>query len=208
VLVHNVSGKRTIIHHRGVQTRFDLEIPTIDFSETYFLHLDGYWMNTALQLATQAKKQGITVTLDPSSKLLEEPSAEHLFRLVDYFIPGYAFAKRFTGESEPWKAAEKLLQYGGKAVILTKGDEGCFIATQDERFHLPAFHVSVVDTTGAGDTFHGAFVAGLSKGYELRQAVQFASAVAALKCTKLGGQTGIPTFQETQMFLENQGITL
>jgi sugar/nucleoside kinase (ribokinase family) len=206
VLVHKTSGKRTIIHYRGVQAKSDLEIPTIDLSGTRFLHLDGYWIDTALQIARQAKQRGITITLDPSSKLLRESEAEGLFRLIDYFMPSYSFAKRLTGETDPFEAAGKILRYGARAVIITRGEEGCFIRTQEEGYHLPAFRVSVVDTTGAGDTFHGAFVAGLSKGYELRQTAQFASAVAALKCTKLGGQRGIPTFWETQTFLKEQGI--
>ena len=88
-------------------------------------------------------------------------------------------------------------------MIMTKGEDGCFISTTQEHYHVPAFQVSVVDTTGAGDTFHGAFLVGLHKGYDLRRTVQFASAVAALKCTKLGGQAGIPTFEETQEFLHS-----
>lgn len=206
VLVHESSGKRTILHYTGVQARSDLEIPFTDLSGVRFLHLDGYWIETALQTARQAKAQGSTVILDPSSKLLKDPEGEKLFRLVDYFMPGYSFAKRLTGETDPFKAAEKILKYGSRAVIITKGEEGCFVRTPDEHWHLSAFQVPVIDTTGAGDTFHGAFVAGLSKGYDLRQTVQFASAVAALKCMKLGGQSGIPTFQETQAFLKERGI--
>jgi sugar/nucleoside kinase (ribokinase family) len=127
---------------------------------------------------------------------------------VDYFVSSYAFATRLAGEYEPFKAANILMQYGSHAVILTKGEDGCFINTPQEHYHVPAFQVPVVDTTGAGDTFHGAFLVGLHQGYDLRQTVQFASAVAALKCTKLGGQAGIPTFQETQAFLKNRGIDL
>ena len=78
---------------------------------------------------------------------------------------------------------------------------------RDDRYHSPAFTVPVIDTTGAGDAFHGAFVAGLSKGYQVRQAIYFASAVAAFTCTKLGGRAGIPTFQVTQRFLAKHGFT-
>ncbi|MBD3307914.1 hypothetical protein GF339_15895 [candidate division KSB3 bacterium] len=206
VLVHEVSGKRTIIHYRGVQGKPDLGIGEIDLAGVQFLHLDGYWLEDALKTAQRAKSRGITITLDPSSKLLRDANAADLFRLVDYFMPSYTFARRLTGETDPALAAEQLLHYGGKAVIITKGEEGCFISTRDHYEHLPAFEVPVVDTTGAGDVFHGAFVAGLSKGYDLRQAAQFASAVAALKCTVLGGQSGIPTFQHTQAFLGERGI--
>jgi sulfofructose kinase len=208
ILVHSISGHRTIFHYQGVKDQFDLGIPTIDLTGVRFLHLDGYWFQTALQTAKQAKAQGITVTLDPGSQLYREPEADKLFPFVDYFASSYAFATRLTGEYEPFKAADMLMKYGSQAVILTKGEDGCFISTTQEHYHVPAFQVSVVDTTGAGDTFHGAFLVGLHKGYDLRRTVQFASAVAALKCTKLGGQAGIPTFEETQEFLKNRGIDL
>lgn len=205
ILVHEETGQRTILHHRGVQLREALPLAALDFTGVRFLHLDGYWFRSALDAAKHANIRGITVTLDPSTRLLRADDAEQLFCLVDYFMPGVAFAEKLTGEAEPFRAARSLLKYGGKAVIVTNGADGVYVCASDDEFHVPAFRVPVVDTTGAGDVFHGAFVAGLQKGYALRQAVTFASAVAALKCTKLGGQAGIPTFQETLEFLERQG---
>ena len=207
-LVQETTGSRALLHYPGVQAKAGLNLPAIDLTGVRFLHFDGYWFETALQIAPQAKAQGITLTLDPCPQMLQNPQAEALFRCVDYFIPSYAFAAQLTGETDPFRAAARILQYGAQAVIVTKGEEGCFITTAAERQHLPAFEVPVVDTTGAGDVFHGAFLSGLQRGYALRQAAQFASAVAALKCTKLGGQTGIPTFQETGAFLQARGIWL
>ena len=65
----------------------------------------------------------------------------------------------------------------------------------------PGFVVPVVDTTGAGDVFHGAFAFGLARGWDLRRIVEWSNAVAALKCRKLGGRAGIPTFAEVESFL-------
>ena len=206
VLVHEKSGKRTILHARGVQEKPSLELPGIDLTDVAFLHLDGYWFDTALEWAQAARQQGIPVSLDPSSKLLNKAEAEALLPFVDYMVPSAAFAHRFTGREEPFEAAQQFLKYGARAVLLTKGAEGCFAATPNGRFHVPAFEVPVVDTTGAGDTFHGAFAAGLNKGYTLVQAIQFASAAAALKCTKLGGQSGIPSLGLTLDFLERRGL--
>ncbi|MBM4080993.1 MAG: sugar kinase, partial [Planctomycetes bacterium] len=64
-----------------------------------------------------------------------------------------------------------------------------------------AFDVDVVDTTGCGDVYHGAFIFGLLRKWDLRRTAQFASAVAALKCRELGGRAGIPTLPEVQRFL-------
>ena len=206
VLVHEKSGKRTILHSRGVQEKRSLEMSAPDLDDVAFLHLDGYWFETALEGAKKAKKQGAPVSLDPSSKLQNKVDADALLPYVDYMIPSAAFARRFTGKENLFEAATHFLAYGARAVIITNGKEGCVVRTPEEQFYVPAFEVPVVDTTGAGDTFHGAFVAGLNKGYALRQAVRFASAVAALKCTKLGGQSGIPTLAETLDFLKERGM--
>lgn len=204
VIVDEHSGKKAFFHYKGVQNNAELGIQDIDFTGVQFLHLDGFWFDTALRTARHAKEQGITITLDISPNN-NNPQITELFQVADYIIPSYIFARRFTGEHDPFRAAQHFLQYGAKAIILTQGEEGCFVQTQEEAYHLPAFTVPVIDTTGAGDTFHGAFLVGLSKEYELRQTVIFASAVAALKCTKLGGQAGIPTFKETLRFLQKHG---
>jgi sugar/nucleoside kinase (ribokinase family) len=204
VLVHEESGRRSILNYRGVQQQSDLNLPDIPLDGVQFLHLDGYWFDTALRTAAHAKSHDIVVTLDPSSRLLQNPRTPELLRCVDYLIPGWTVARKLSGKTKPFEIARALLTYGGKAVLVTKGEEGTFVATPDDRYHVPACDVPVVDTTGAGDTFHGAFVAGLSKGYDVREAVHFASAVAALKCTRLGGQAGIPTFEEVRRFLLSQ----
>jgi sugar/nucleoside kinase (ribokinase family) len=73
---------------------------------------------------------------------------------------------------------------------------------------IPAFPVPELDTTGAGDVFHGGYIFGLLKGLELPAAIRFASALAALKCTRIGGRAGIPSFPETAAFLERNGWSL
>ena len=76
--------------------------------------------------------------------------------------------------------------------------------TTRRRFHTPSFDVEVLDTTGCGDVFHGAYIVGQLHGWGLRETAQFASAVAALKARKLGGRAGIPTFDETIAFLRER----
>jgi sugar/nucleoside kinase (ribokinase family) len=70
---------------------------------------------------------------------------------------------------------------------------------------VPGFPVRVVDTTGAGDVFHGAFLFGLLRGWEGRDILTFANAVAALKCTQMGGRAGIPRMDEVRAFLTERG---
>ena len=119
-------------------------------------------------------------------------------------IPSYAFAQRFTGGNVSLNAAQKIYALGPKGVVITDGEHGCYLKSSEGCEHIPAFQVPVVDTTGAGDTFHGAFIRGLQQGYGLKQTAMFANAVAALKCSKVGGQAGTPTLGETQHFLKQQ----
>ena len=88
--------------------------------------------------------------------------------------------------------------------MVTLGDQGGVCYAKGEYFTYPAFEVDVVDTTGAGDVFHGAFIRGMLEGWELENAVEFASAVAAIKCTKLGGRAGIPDFESAIKFLKGR----
>ena len=89
-------------------------------------------------------------------------------------------------------------QDADKVVGVTAGSNGSYFVAREGEFHQPAFQAPVVDTTGCGDVFHGAFAYGLAKGMALRKIAEFASAVAALKCRKLGGRAGIPSLAETE----------
>jgi sugar/nucleoside kinase (ribokinase family) len=103
---------------------------------------------------------------------------------------------------------ERMHKYGPSVVGITFGAEGCWYSIGEGPVHQPAFSVPVVDTTGAGDTFHGAIACGLARGWEAPRTVEFASAVAALKCRALGGRSGIPSLRETLAFLRSQGSSL
>jgi ribokinase len=90
-------------------------------------------------------------------------------------------------------------------VVQTEGKAGSYTTTRAERFHTPSFDVAVVDTTGAGDVFHGAYIVGMLRGWEVRRIVEFATAVSALKCTQLGGRRPIPCFDQVVEFLRERG---
>ena len=103
------------------------------------------------------------------------------------------------------EALELLHSYGARIAVVTAGGRGCWYSAGGERGHCKAFEVEVVDTTGAGDVFHGAFAYALARGWEVARCVEFSAAVAALKCGKLGGRTGIPTLPQTLEFLRANG---
>lgn len=161
-----------------------------------FLHLDGF-AEASIAAAAMAKQAGVHTVYDAG---YYSPKALDLIRLTDTLIASEYFARSYSSKP-PEEIAVEMLQYGPSIVCITLGNRGCVVATEQEVFHQPAFRVNVVDTTGAGDVFHGAFIFGLLKGYDVRRTAEFASAVAAIKCTKLGGRAGIPTLQQTEEFL-------
>ena len=204
VFVNEFSGKRAIVHFRGVQGKTRLSAADIDLTGVRAVHMDGFWHETALTVMKRARILGIPTTIDPSSRIDDEHTGE-IFSLADYIIPSYHFARDHAGTDDPFEAAGFFLRYGCRAAVVTMGEDGSFLVTSKEKHHVPAYPVEVKDTTGAGDVFHGAFCVGIVKGFSLERSIRFAGAVAAIKCTKLGGQAGIPGIDEVYRFLESRG---
>jgi sugar/nucleoside kinase (ribokinase family) len=130
----------------------------------------------------------------------------------DILICGEGFGPTYAGlplDASPenlWQAGERLLALGPSVVVQTQGADGSYTVTATQSFHVPAFDVDVVDTTGAGDVYHGAFLVGLLQGWDLLTVATFSTAVSALKCTQLSGRRGIPTFERTLAFLRERGV--
>ena len=103
------------------------------------------------------------------------------------------------------KALDRLHQYCSNAVI-TLGEKGLLWKRNKDHGHSPAFKINAVDTTGAGDTFHGAFAFCIATGKSWEDTLRFSSAAAALCCTKMGARKGIPNKKELEQFLKNKSI--
>ena len=166
------------------------------------MHLDGHHLTAAIKAATIARENGVKVSLDAGGAY---PGIEKLLPLVDFLIPSEEFARKVTGQDDVRKAASILFkQYGPEFVIITQGSKGGLIYDGKDYSSYRAFEVDAVDTNGAGDVFHGAFVAAYVKGMDIMNATNFASAVAAIKCTKIGAREGAPTYEETMDFLKTR----
>lgn len=211
VLVHAETGERVFA---GVQSwqRQPLSAAEIDrdyITSAPYLHLDGSHYEAALQAARWMKEAGKTVVMDGSKT--DRPVGEGHRRLIEYvdvLITGTGYARGLTGIEDIWQAGRAVLDMGPRIFCETVGEQGSYTITREEEFHTPAFKVDVIDTTGAGDVFHGAYIVGLLHGWSLRQIALFSTAVSAIKCTKLGGRAGIPCFQDTLDFLRERGIEL
>lgn len=206
VLLNVSNASRTCVWNRGTVTpprNSNVDLDTLQ--EAKYLHLDGHQMDCAIYAAGKAKEMGVKVSLDAGNPY---PGIENLMPLVDILIPSEEFSLKFTGCATAEEAAVKLQEaYHPEVLIVTQGSKGGFIWDGQKAVRYPVFPVDAVDSNGAGDTFHGAFLAARVKGMTVEEAAAFASATSALKCTRVGAQEGIPAFEEVLAFMkENKGI--
>jgi len=216
VHVQEGSGERVF---SGVSRPTDAKLLPEELDRAYitsadYLHLDGWHPEAALQAAKWMQEAGKTVVMDGSktSGRVLGPRRE-LIEHVDVLISGSGFAQGVTGLDDRWAALEAVLELGPRIAVQTEGELGSYTVSRDPhfgaaRFHMPAFPCDVLDTTGAGDVFHGAFIVGMIHDWSLRDIVRFATAVSAIKCTRLGGRAGIPDFDEVMAFLAERGWAL
>jgi len=212
VFVDETTGERAFC---GLRTFGDNVLRPEELDRDYitsapFLHLDGFHRQAALLAAQWTHEAGGRVCIDcakTSGRAVSQDMIE-LLSHVDILICGSGFGHSLTGHADPFAAGEAMLGLGPGIVVQTEGEGGSYTVTPEERFHTPAFEVDVVDTTGAGDVFHGAYLAGLLRGWDLETVAEFATAVSAIECMTLGGRAGIPTFDQTRAFLADRGIAL
>jgi ribokinase len=167
------------------------------------LLLDGLEKEGSMAAAEYAREAGVMIVIDAGSM---REGALALVNLSDYFIASEDFARQFSHGNDPKAAALELLGLGAKTVIITLGEKGSICVSPESYFYQPAFKVKAVDTTGCGDVFHGAFLLGLLRKWDLRETIRFASAAAALKCREIGGRTAIPDLREVEEFLEEDKL--
>jgi len=131
--------------------------------------------------------------------------AADLLSLVDVLIVNRGEAAALQGDkagtADPGALAEGIRKLGVPSVVVTLGGDGAYAIHEGDAFHEPAMKVNVVDTTGAGDTFCGAFAARLLEGTSFREAVRYAGAAGALATTKAGAQSSIPKRGDVERLL-------
>jgi sugar/nucleoside kinase (ribokinase family) len=168
------------------------------------LFVDHFGVEGMIRAARIARAAGIPVVADFESNHM--PQFPDLLALVDHLIVSQEFAQTLTGEADPRLAVQRLWTGERKAVTVTGGAAGCWhLDRAGDARHCPAFPVRVVDTTGCGDVFHGAYAAVLARDLPFRDRIRFASAAAALKATQRGGQAGSPTRAAVEAFLKEHG---
>lgn len=204
IAIERHSAKRTIFWQRPTGAALlPEELPADFLQDCTFLHLDGLMPDVSLAAAEQARRRGIPVMVD-AGRL--RPGMLELAQRCDYLVAAEQFARDLGWTGNPDTLRTTVQDLGAPVVTITLGDQGSWTVCRGSHFAIPAFPVQAVDTTGAGDVFHGAYIHGLLRGLPLADTIRFASACAALNCTRIGGRTGIPGEEETAAFLARHGF--
>lgn len=153
----------------------------------------------SVMAAEKARANGVKVMLDAD---LFDERTERFSGLIDALIASEEYYEGRFQSGSLEENCKKICEEGPETAVITLGARGCAAARGGEFYQLPAFRdINVVDTTGAGDVFHGAFLYGLLQQWDLERTARFASAASAIKCTRLGGRTGIPDRRTVERFL-------
>lgn len=194
IIVDRLTGSRTIVWDRDPKLKYEKsEINKESLIDGQVLHLDANDLSASIHAARWAKESGMKVCLDIDRV---EPGVKELLALVDYLIPNTAFVLKFA-ETSDWRyGLEAVDRHCPGIVIVTRGALGAAVWWDGEIFEFPAYTIKTVDSTGAGDVFHGAFLFGLFRGWTLGHCLEFCNAAGALACTKLGARAGIPDYSE------------
>lgn len=205
VLLNRQNASRTIVWSRGTVPPPDpAALDEAALRNARVLHLDGHMLEAALHAAKLCRAHGVKVSHDAGGTY---PGIERLLPYVDWLIPSEEFALKITGAKTPEAAAEKLfLTYHPEITVLTQGARGGILLDEHGMRRYESFKVDVQDSNGSGDTFHGAFVAARIKGMDAFQACRYASAAAAIKCTRLGARYAMPSDAECRVFLHQRGV--
>jgi ribokinase len=202
IMVDENNGTRTIVWTRGSVGKLKRGEADLDVIDTCkCLLLDDLEVEAAIEAATRARLATVPIVLDAGSL---RPGMRELVALCDFVVTSKEFGKQFTGETDPVDAARRIHDETGRVSVITVGAEGAVCVHAGGVLRQEGFGVRAIDTTGAGDVFHGAFVVGILKGWEIPKVLEFSCAVAAMKCRSLGGRPGIPTFVEAIAFLSRE----
>ncbi|MCX5800626.1 MAG: PfkB family carbohydrate kinase [Candidatus Eisenbacteria bacterium] len=202
IMVDETSATRTIVWTRGSVNKLkkgEADLDLVDACKC--LLLDDLEVEAAIEAAKRARLANVPIVLDAGS--LRDGMRE-LVGLCDFVVASKEFGRQFSGEAGPLAAAQRIYDETGRVSVVTAGAEGAVCVCANGVWRQEGFRVRAVDTTGAGDVFHGAFAAGIIKGWEIPKVLEFSCAVAAMKCRSLGGRPGIPSFVEAIAFLRRE----
>ncbi len=197
ILIDEATGERTVLWQRAECLRLsENEISERMINSARLLHIDGHDTRAATRAASIAQSHRIPVTVDVDTVY---QGFENVLPNVDYLVASSEFPGRWTNRADPFDALESFqTEYDIRCAAMTLGAQGALARCGGSFFYSPAFVVNCVDTTGAGDAFHGGFCYGVLAGWSVGDILTFSNALAALNCTALGARGRLGTVAEAK----------
>ena len=201
IAINQNDGRRTIFWHRGSVPHLSAsDVDLSHFPNARVFHTDGLMIEGSIEGARQAKEIGLTVVMDAGT--FREGYRE-MISLVDVLIASERFVEPLASTAAPpEKMLKTLREWGPREVIITLGPRGSIGWHDGEIISQEAYPIDAVDTTGAGDVYHGAYIYGLLQSWNMSECMRFASAASALKCKEIGARKGIPSQDQVERFMK------
>jgi sugar/nucleoside kinase (ribokinase family) len=200
ILIDQTTGERTVLWKREDCLRLDPQSITEDkIAKARLLHIDAHDTQAVARAAEIARRHHIPVTVDVDTIY---HGFDRVLPHVDYLVASSEFPVQWTNERDPFRALEMIQEeYHIPVAAMTLGALGSLARMHGRFIYSPAFVVNCVDTTGAGDVFHGAFCYAVLQKMAMREALEFSNAMAALNCTALGARGRISTVEEARALI-------
>ena len=199
IVVAEDSGERAVLWDRDLRLSVDsARLPVARIRAARLLHVDDDDARASLEAAAIARDAGVPVTSDVDRLT---PETEALIGRVTYPIFAEGLLAEFTGIADPERAMRKLRATHDGLLVVTLGSRGAAALDGDRFLYVPAFPVTAIDTTAAGDVFRSGFIYGLLNGYETDRLLRFANAAAAAACCRAGAMDSVPGIEEIERLL-------
>jgi sulfofructose kinase len=197
ILIDQSTGERTVFWNRPDCLAISPDqISAGQITSARMLHIDGHDTAAVGAAARIAKAHGIPVSVDVDTIYA---GFDRVLPYVDYLVASSEFPARWTKIENPFEALESIQrEYHMKVAAMTLGAHGSLALVDGEFVHSPAYVVNCLDTTGAGDVFHGAFCYAVLQDMPIGDALDFSNAMAALNCTAIGARGGIKTVEDAR----------
>ena len=198
-------GERLVVGLRGSALQAPADwLPLGQVGQSRALLADVRWPDGALRALRAARDAGIPAILD--AEVAAGETLETLAGAADHIIFSERGLEAYSGGDDV-SGLRRALRNGARMAAVTRGEAGVLwveAAAPDQVLRCPAFAVDTVDTLAAGDVFHGAYALALAEGQRIGDAVRFAAAAAAIKCSRPGGRNGAPARGEVEAFLKSR----